>query len=141
MKRQHNAAEETLKARTVITLPELLVSCLNAGKAAMSEYSAAHARIKALDDFTEASKMIADGLYLIQSLIARQKESLEESAQRSLASAERLVNLSESCKDFMENGNYDRYVKNSKKGTSQKANKPKVIPIEKYLTKNEEEGK
>ncbi|OPY16046.1 MAG: hypothetical protein A4E69_00315 [Syntrophus sp. PtaB.Bin138] len=141
MGKQQNAAAQTMKARTVIALPELLESCLNAGKTAMSEYSEAHARIKALDDFTAASKMIADGLYLIQSLIAKQKDSLEESAHRSLISAERFINLSESCKDFMENGNYGRYVKNSKKGTSQKANKPNVIPIEKYLTKNEEEGK
>lgn len=120
---KHNAAAETIKARTIIALPELLKAGLAAGKEGMSDYYESKARMDALmTGMFEASRMFREGEQLLLRLIVSQKEALEADAQRSLAASKQFLDLAESVKDFIETGNYDNFQK------TQTGKKPQPAP-------------
>ncbi len=130
MTKDQNAAQ-TIKARSIIALPELLEACLHAGKEALVSYQLFNKRIDALDEsFNETAKML-NRLKILET------ESLKEEALTSLEMANTFIGLADSCREFLESGDYPRYQAKKKKTKSHSA-RPKVVSIKEYLIKNEE---
>ena len=110
MRKKSNTTEETLKARAGITIPELLVASFNAGKSELAAYQQSLKRIELMaEEIEEAERMIASGLQSMRRLTVTQKDSLRQDADRAAAAARSFLDLAESCRDFLECGDYSRY--------------------------------